>query len=51
MNINVSAYLSSIRPYRWMAIHEMLAKTGLSFELVVVGPNEPDYELPKEIKF
>jgi len=48
---NVSAYLSSIRPYRWMRIHEMLAKTGLSFEIVIVGPNEPDFSLPKEIRF
>ena len=51
MKINVSAYLSSIRPYRWMKIHEMLKATGLSFELVVVGPSEPDFELPSEIKF
>jgi len=29
----------------------MIAKTGLSFEVVIVGPNEPDFELPKEIKF
>jgi hypothetical protein len=29
----------------------MLAKTGLSFEVVVVGPNDPDFSLPKEIKF
>ncbi len=48
---NVSAYLSSIRPYRWMRIHEMLAKTGLSFEIVIVGPNEPDFSLPNEIRF
>lgn len=51
MNINISAYLSSIRPYRWMKIHEMLEKTGLNFEIVIVGPNEPDFTLPKEIKF
>lgn len=51
MKINVSAYLSSIRPYRWMKIHEMLKRTGLTFEVVIVGPNDPDFELPSEIKF
>lgn len=51
MSVNISAYLSSIRPYRWMRIHDMLSKSGLSFELVVVGPNDPDFNLPKEIKF
>ena len=51
MEINVSAYMSSIRPYRWIAIHEMLKKTKLNFEIVIVGPNEPDFDLPEEIKF
>ena len=48
---NISAYLSSIRPYRWMSIHEMLSKTGLSFEIIIVGPNDPNFSLPKEINF
>lgn len=47
----ISAYMTSIRPYRWMRIHEMLSKTGLSFEVVIVGPFEADFELPEEIKF
>jgi hypothetical protein len=51
MSVNISAYLSSIRPYRWMRIHEMLSSAGLSFEIVIVGPNDPDFSLPKEIKF
>jgi len=49
--VNISAYISSIRPYRWMKIHEMLKRTGLSFEVIIVGPNDPDFELPSEIKF
>lgn len=51
MKIDISAYMTSIRPYRWMKIHEMLSKTGLSFEMVIVGPIEADFELPPEIKF
>jgi hypothetical protein len=51
MKIDISAYMTSIRPYRWMKIHEMLSKTGLSFEIVIVGPIEADFELPPEIKF
>ena len=49
--IDISAYMTSIRPYRWMGIHEMLSKTNLSFEIVIVGPIEPDFELPPEIRF
>jgi len=51
MKIDISAYMTSIRPYRWMKIHEMLSKTRLSFEIVIVGPIEADFELPVEIKF
>lgn len=51
MKTDISAYMTSIRPYRWMKIHEMISKTGLSFEIVIVGPIEADFELPPEIKF
>lgn len=51
MATQISAYMTSIRPYRWMRIHEMLSKTGLSFEIVIVGPIEADFELPEEILF
>lgn len=50
-SIDVSAYMTSIRPYRWMSIYEMLLKTDLKFEIVIVGPIEPDFILPEEIKF
>lgn len=51
MKVNVSAYLSSIRPYRWMRIYEMLKRSGLTFEIVIAGPNDPDFTLPSEVKF
>jgi len=49
--IDISAYMTSIHPNKWLNICQMLSKTGLSFELVIVGPNKPNFELPKEIKF
>jgi len=48
---DISAYMTSIRPYRWLDLHNMLSKTKLKFELVIVGPIEPDFKLPKEIKY
>jgi hypothetical protein len=51
MKIDISAYMTSIRPYLWIGLHEMLSKTNLKFEMVIVGPIEPDFELPPEIKF
>jgi hypothetical protein len=51
MKPEISAYMTSIRPYRWMRIHEMLSKVGIPFEIVIVGPIEADFELPNEIKF
>lgn len=43
--------MSSVKTYRWLPIHEQLKKTGLSFEISVIGPIEPDFALPPEIKF
>lgn len=49
--MNLSAYMSSIRPYRWMSLYERLKQADLSFEIVIVGPIEPDFVLPREIIF
>lgn len=50
-SIDISAYMSSIRPYRWMTLHKRLQETNLNFEIVIVGPSEPDFLLPPEIRF
>ncbi len=47
----ISAYMSSIRPYRWMTLHARIKEIGLPFEMVILGPRSPDYDLPKEIRF
>ena len=47
----ISAYMSSIRPYRWMALYERIKQIGVPFEMVILGPKNPDYELPPEIRF
>ncbi len=49
--MNISAYMTSIRPYRWMSLYERLKKTELDFEIVIVGPTKPDFKQPEEIKF
>ena len=51
MNVQISAYMTSIRPNKWMGIFEMLQKSNLTFEIVIVGPTAPDFDLPNEIKF
>lgn len=51
MSVNLSAYMSSIRPYRWMSLYERIKKTGLTFEMICVGPHAPDYEVPPEMKY
>ena len=49
--MNLSAYMSSIRPFRWMSLYERIKKTGLSFEMIIVGPDNLGSPLPPEIKF
>ena len=51
MTVNISAYMSSIRPYRWKAIDEMLKNSRLSYEIVIVGPVEPVESLPSNVSF
>lgn len=43
--------MSSIRPSRWLSLYERLQITKIPFEIVIVGPNQPDYILPEEIKY
>lgn len=49
--MNLSAYMSSVRTYRWLGLYERLKATGLSFEMIIVGPNDPTDALPPEISF
>lgn len=50
--VDVSVILSAIYPEKWMGMHESLMnKNTTSFELIFVGPNAPDYELPENVRF
>lgn len=43
--------MSSIRPQRWIPMYKRLKETNLFFEMVIVGPVEPTFELPPEINY
>ena len=42
---------SAHRPQHWMNLYNSIGDNNIEYELVFVGPNPPDYELPKNFRF
>ncbi len=51
MQPEISLFMSSIRPYRWLYFWNRLKQTNIPFEMVIWGPKDPDFKLPPEIRF
>lgn len=47
----ISMYGSAHRPQNWMDLYRSIGTNNISFEVIFVGPNEPDFELPSNFKF
>ncbi len=51
MDPKIAICSSAHRPQNWMALYKSIGDNDVEFELVFVGPNPPDYELPKNFRF
>ncbi len=51
MNPQIGIIASAHRPQNWMDLYKSIGQNDIEFELVFVGPNPPDYELPKNFRF
>ena len=51
MNPKIGIVASAHRPQIWMSLYKSIGDNDVEFELVFVGPNPPDYELPKNFRF
>lgn len=51
MNPKIGIVASAHRPQNWMNLYKSIGDNDIEFELVFVGPNPPDYELPKNFRF
>lgn len=51
MNPKIGICSSAHRPQNWMALYNSIGDNDVEFELVFVGPNPPDYALPKNFRF
>ncbi len=51
MSPRIGIVASAHRPQNWMALYKSIGDNDVEFELVFVGPNPPDYELPKNFRF
>lgn len=48
---DISLFGPSYRPENWMHLYRSIGNNNVKFEIVFVGPNEPDFELPNNIRF
>ena len=51
MNPKISIFAPAIRPQNWMDLYKSIGENDVEFELVFVGPNQPDYRLPNNFRF
>lgn len=47
----ISIFASAHRPRNWMNLYDSIGENDVSFELVFVGPNRPQYPLPNNFRF
>lgn len=51
MSRRIGIVASAHRPQNWMDLYKSIGDNDIEFELVFVGPNHPDYELPRNFRF
>ncbi len=51
MNPKIGIVASAHRPQNWMDLYKSIGENDVEFELVFVGPNKPNYSLPKNFRF
>ena len=51
MNPKISIFATAHRPKNWMDLYKSIGENDVEFELVFVGPNQPDYRLPNNFRF
>jgi len=51
MDPKIVIVASAHRPQNWMNLYKSIGDNQVDFELIFVGPNPPDYQLPKNFRF
>uniref|UniRef100_A0A6M3IIT4 Glycosyltransferase n=1 Tax=viral metagenome TaxID=1070528 RepID=A0A6M3IIT4_9ZZZZ len=49
--MDISICASALRPAQWKATYDSLTQNSIEWELIYTGPNEPNFELPKNFIF
>lgn len=47
----ISIFAPAHRPQNWMDLYRSIGDNNINFEVIFVGPNNPDFELPSNFKF
>ncbi len=51
MNPEICIFAPANRPQNWMDLYKSIGENDVEFELVFVGPNQPNYRLPNNFRF
>jgi hypothetical protein len=51
MNPKIGIFASAHRPQNWMDLYKSIGENDVEFELVFVGPKQPNYRLPNNFRF
>ncbi len=47
----ISIFCSAHRPKNWPGLFESIGDNDINFEIIFVGPNEPDFKVPDNFRF
>lgn len=47
----VTLFAAAARPHHWSELYDRLGDNDIPFELVFVGPTQPEFELPENFRF
>ena len=51
MKPEITLFAASARPHHWMDLYNHIGENQTPYEIVFVGPNKPDFELPGNLRF
>lgn len=47
----ISIFGSAHRPEKWMSLYNSIGNNDINFDIIFVGPNEPNFKLPDNFRF
>ena len=49
--LNISIFMAGARPKWWLRLYKSLIQNKCKFEIIIVGPNKPNFSLPNNFRY